>query len=117
MDNRIKLSKNDINELLDIIKSKNNKSIIFIPRDYDTSKNPREFMVKLGIDYNDAIECIKDLTIDNYIECILDTKKDYKYLYVFKTFISDTKTYIKIGFFLDMKDGLVHVVSFHEDME
>lgn len=116
MDNRIKLSNKEINNILDKVKSKNKKHFIFIPRDYDTQKNPREYMAELGIDYNDAIQIIKKLSINNFVECILDKKNNYIYLYVFKDYIKDNMTYIKIGFLYDIKSGDVHVVSFHKDI-
>ena len=116
LNNRITISKEKINEIMDIIRNKDKKHFIFIPRDIDTNKNPREYMVELEIDYNDAINYIKNLTIDDFIECILDKEKNYVYLYVFKKDIKGNLTYIKIGFLYDIKSGNVYVVSFHKDM-
>ena len=116
MNNRITISKEKINEIMEIIRNKDKKHFIFIPRDIDTNKNPREYMVELEIDYNDAINYIKNLTIDDFIECILDKEKNYVYLYVFKKDINGNLTYIKIGFLYDIKSGNVYVVSFHKDM-
>ncbi len=117
MDNRIELNKKEIQRILDIIYEKDKKYFIFLPRDYDNKKNPRAFMAEIGIDYTDAINIIKSLKFDNYYECFFDSKNEYIYLYVFKTYIEKTKTYIKLGFLHDMKTGSIHVVSFHEDME
>lgn len=117
MDNRIKISKKELLELISIIRSKNKKKFIFLPRDFDTSKNPREYMVELGIDFNDAIEEIKKLSIENYCECICDTKNNFEYLYVFKKEIVSCMTYIKIGFLYDIKSGNVIIVSFHKDIK
>lgn len=116
MNNRIEVSDNEIINILDIIKNKDKKRFIIEPRDFDNDKNPKEFMIELGIDYNDVINIIKSLTIDNYVECILDSKRNFKYLYVFKDDIEDINAYIKIGFLYDTKSGDVHVVSFHRDM-
>ncbi len=116
LNNRITISKEKINEIMEIIRNKDKKHFIFIPRDIDTNKNPREYMVELEIDYNDAINYIKNLTIDDFIECILDKEKNYVYLYVFKKDIKGNLTYIKIGFLYDIKSGNVYVVSFHKDM-
>lgn len=117
MDNRIILSKKEINEILEIIRNKDNKKFIFIDRDIDSGKNPRSFMVELGIDMNDAINIIKSLEIKDYYECLLDRKNEYIYLYVLKKEIEGVLTYIKIGFLHDKKTGNVCIVSFHKDME
>jgi len=117
LDNRIQVSKDEIQNILDEIKDKNKKYFLFWPRDMDTQKDPKSYMAEIGIDYDDAIKEIKELTIDNYVECILDTVHNYKYLYIFKKIINDSNTYIKIGFLYDMKKGNVYVVSFHEDMD
>lgn len=116
MDNRIKISKEELQNVLNEIKAKNKKYFRFLSRDIDTEKNPMDYMIEIGIDYDDAVREIKDLTADNYIECILDTKNKFKYLYIFKKIINESNTYIKIGFLYDMKKGVVYVVSFHKDM-
>ena len=116
MDNKINLPKSEIKNILSIIKTKNKKFFRFYSRDIDTLKDPKVYMVELGIDYDDAIEYIKSLTIDDYVECILDKKHNYKYLYVLKKIINNNLIYIKIGFLYDIKTGNVDVVSFHKDM-
>ena len=117
MDNRVKLSDSSINEILNIIKGKDNSSLRFMPRDIDSGKNPRSFMVELGLDYNDAINIIKSLTKDDFYECLLDKKNRYVYLYVLKKEIEGVLTYIKVGFIHNDKTGNIDVVSFHKDME
>ena len=117
MDNRVKLSSSSINQILEIVKSKDNDHFIFIDRDIESGKNPRCFMIELGIDEDDVINIIKNLTKDNFIECMLDKKNEYVFLYVWKTTIDDVIAYIKIGFLYNDKTGDVFVVSFHEDME
>ena len=116
MNNRIELSKKDVLDILDIVKNKNKRLFRFLPRDLENDKNPRDYMTKIGIDYDDAIKIIKNLEFDNFYECILDIKNNFKYLYVFKKYIGDSKTYIKIAFLYDIKYDCVYVVSFHEDI-
>ena len=117
MDNRIKLSDSGINEILDLLKSKDNKYFRFMPRDMDSDKNPRVFMAELGLDYDDVINILKNLTKEDFYECLLDRKNNYIYLYVYKKEIEGVLTYIKIGFLYNIKTGNVDVVSFHKDME
>ena len=116
MDNRINLTNSEIKNILSIIRDKDNKYFRFYSRDVETLKNPRDYMVELGINFNDAINYIKNLNIDDFVECILDKKNNYKYLYVLKKMINNNMTYIKIGFLYDIKTGNVDVVSFHKDM-
>ncbi len=114
MDNRIKLSKDSVIKILKIIKNKDKNCFRLIPRDLDINKNPRLFMINLGIDMSDLIYYIKDLKYEDYLECILDSKNKYVYLYVFKKQVNDRDTYIKLGFKYDDKTGNVYIVSFHE---
>ena len=74
MNNRIELSKKEVLDILDIVKNKNKRLFRFLPRDLENDKNPRDYMTKIGIDYDDAIKIIKNLEFDNIYECILDIK-------------------------------------------
>lgn len=116
MNNRIEILPKEVQRVLDVVKTKTNKQIIILPRDIETGKNPREFMVEVGIDYGEAYNIIRSLSIEDYKECILDQVHNYICLYVFKRYINDISSYIKIGFLHDIKSGDVHVVSFHRDM-
>ncbi len=117
MDNRIELSDSSIIEILNIVKEKENQYFRFIPRDIESGKNPRTFMIELGLSTTDVINIIKSLTKENFYECLLDRKNQYIYLYVLKKEIEGIMTYIKIGFINNDKTGNVDVVSFHKDME
>ena len=117
MNRIIKLNKKEIEEIIDIIRKKEDKYFRFLSRDIETNKNPNEYMVEIEIDKNDAIKIIKGLSVENFYLCQLDTKHSFIYLYSFKCVINDNKTYIKIGFLYDMKTGDVIIVSFHKDIE
>ncbi len=101
-------------KVLGIIKKKDNKDFIFLKRPLDKEKDPHNFMNKLGINVDDAIEIIKNLSIEDFKEIIPDTKNDYMFLYVFNTMIKTSRGYIKIGFRYNDLTGKVFVVSFHE---
>ncbi len=116
MDNRIELSKEEIENVLQKIRNADNNCFKLVKRDSDYIKDPKIFMINLGIDMTDLIFIIKELKYENYKECILDIKNKYVYLYVFKKKVYDTDAYIKIGFKYDDDTGNVYIISFHEDM-
>lgn len=108
--NRIILNKTQQKEL--ILKLRNTENICFISRDDSTGKNPYSFFLELGIDYSDAVNIVKNLSLTEYQYTQLDSKNKYTYMYVFNKIINGRTAYIKIGF----KSDKTIVISFHEKM-
>lgn len=103
-----------------------NAEIIFSVDPEESCKN-RNFLLKFNIKERDRISIIKELTVDDFCEEILERVKDrtiYGNLYVFKKDkeLQERQTndkrlvhiYIKLQMF-NMRDGkATFVVSFHE---
>ena len=100
---RITMSKSDINNLISQIKN---------TRKEEPEKNPYYFFQIVGIDFDDAVNIIKDLTYNEYKYTQYDVKYKFSYMHIFHKQIFNKIAYIKIGF----KSDKTVVISFHEKM-
>ncbi len=107
---RINLKKHEIKEIISKIKKTEKHNFKFISRKEETDKNPYSFFLELNINYNDALEVIKSLTLSDYKYSLFDINSKYGYLHVFYKEILKKTAYIKIGF----KNDKTVVISFHE---
>ena len=105
---RINIKKSEVKKMLIDIKESSN--IIFVRRNNEPQKDPYSFFLEIGIDYEDAINIINNLTINEYKYSLYDMNGKYNYLHVFYKDYNDKTIYIKIGF----KSDKTVVISFHE---
>lgn len=106
-----------IKNVLKAISKKDTNEFKLIKRPRDKIKDPKNFMVELGIDFNDVVKIIKGLTISDFVEIIPDIKQVYGLLYVFEKKIESINSYIKIGFkYNDLTDE-VTILSFHKSIK
>ena len=107
---RINLKKHEIKEIILKIQKTEKSNFIFISRKEETDKNPYSFFLELNINYNDALEVIKSLTLSDYKYSLFDINCKYGYLHVFYKVKLEKTAYIKIGF----KNEKTVVISFLE---
>ena len=110
--NRITLSKSKIREVIEKIKGTADNDFRFLYRIEEPNKDPYSFFQELEINYKDAVNIIKSLTIEDYKYAQYDIKNKFEYMYIFYKQISSKIAYIKIGF----KSDKTVVISFHEKM-
>lgn len=109
---RIIYTKSQIKKVLaDIYKTKK-EDFRFLTRREDFAKDPFCFFNQVGIDYDDAINIIKSLTVEDYKYTQYDMYGKYEYMYIFHKQVLNLIAYIKIGF----KSDKTVVISFHEKM-
>lgn len=106
-----------IKNVLKVISKKETNEFKLIKRPRDKIKDPNNFMVELGIDFNDVVKIIKELTISDFVEIILDVERDYGLLYVFEKKIESINSYIKIGFNYNDLTNEVTIISFHKSIK
>ena len=64
---RINLKKHEIKEIILKIQKTEKSNFIFISRKEETEKNPYSFFLELNINYNDALEVIKEGVYYGYL--------------------------------------------------
>lgn len=98
------------NSVIDIIKKCKTSKISFIPRE----KNIR-FLRKINLTEQEAINYVRLLTINDFVKVVDDhDRRYYGQLWIFKRLIKNFYCYIKIKY-INTKEGLIVVISFHED--
>lgn len=119
----IKVSKNKINSFLKDLKSILNSKQFDINRDFLLIKNHTphgihgystpQTLVDLDYDVEDVVERLKELSIKEYSETLLDKDDNHPpYLYVFAKDINRHQVYIKLKI-KQMRTKKILCVSFH----
>lgn len=92
MDKSLYKSKKEVNEFLFAIKNTDKSNFIVLTR-RDELKNPHQFLLKLDYDVDDLINEIKSLTYKDYLNCQIDSKNKFLFMY---SFIKEIKTILCI---------------------
>lgn len=113
MDKIVRIKKHEVTSFINEINKINRKNFIVLRRYNESDKDPYVLLKKLDYDISDLIDEINNLKVEDFLECQLDSKNKFLFMYTFIKMIKEYVVYIKLSI-VQKNNNNVYVISFHE---